>query len=80
MSLPVRQFLSVIRLNRGKLVGFSFVPCQAALAADAAFQADAFQAPSVASVEISRPTAVRTFFEGREGYWPYRKLRVCPQV
>jgi hypothetical protein len=80
MSLPVRQFLSVIRLNRGKLVGFSFVPCQAALAADAAFQADAFQAPSVASVEISRPIAVRTFFEGREGYWPYRKLRVCPQV
>ena len=38
---------------------------------ESGFQADLFQAPPVElAAQILRPTAVRTFFEGREGCRP----------
>src|SRR6516225_6123844 len=46
-------------------------------AADAAFQALAFSARP--DGRIWQPTAVRTFFEGRGGYWPYQNLSALPR-
>jgi len=52
--------------------GFFFCFCRARQAVDDAVQGDAF---GVRPMQIWRPTAARTFFEGQEGYCSYRKTQ-----
>jgi CspA family cold shock protein len=45
---------------------------------DLAFRSGVLELRSVQPAgKIGRPTAVRTFFEGRGEYWPYENLRAC---
>jgi hypothetical protein len=55
-------------------VGFVLCARRVWPAVDPASQADAFGERRAGSVEIWPPTAVRTFVEGREGYFSYGKL------
>jgi hypothetical protein len=56
--------------------GFSFCFCRARQAVDDADQGDAFGARPM---QIWRPTAARTFFEGREGYCSFRNSGLSPR-
>ena len=57
--------------------GFSFGIGRALQVVDAGFQADGFEERPLEPISQTwRPTAVRTFSEGRGGYYPCRNLRV----